>query len=82
MAVNSYTQAVERFKKASPWLSDEDAPALVILESLAEQLDSGDTKPATVSQFGLAYRALLKRAPSSDADGDELDGIIKRGRGE
>lgn len=75
--MTSFKKAVETFKKsAADWLSDEDLPAVVVLEQTAEQLDTKIT-PALVAQFGLTYRNLLKRKPGDATDGgDELDDLI------
>ena len=75
--MTSFKKAVETFKKsAKEWLTDEDSPALVVLEQTAEQLDVKIT-PALVAQFGLTYRNLLKRKPGDAEDGgDELDDLI------
>ncbi|GMA34734.1 hypothetical protein [Demequina litorisediminis] len=67
----TYREAVTAFIEASPWLSPVDMPALVTLTSLADLLDAGDPKPATVAQFGLTYRSLLKTAPQADAGAED-----------
>lgn len=70
--VKSYTGAVNAFIEASPWLGDEDLPAIIALQSLAHELDTAPVQAAMVGQFGLTYRALLKRQPAVTEDEDEL----------
>lgn len=78
--METFTQAVDKFLKAAkPWLSDEDYPATVSLQHMAKQLDKEMT-PALLSQYGLAYRSLLKKKPTDASDdGDELDELIPGG---
>lgn len=59
----SLVAATQKFKEASTWLADEDLPAIVMLETLAEQLDAQGPVPAMAAQYGLTYRQLLKKAP-------------------
>jgi hypothetical protein len=75
--VATFKYAVRKFKKsAEDWLSDEDFPAVQALEAMAKELDVKMT-PALLSQYGLAYRSLMKKKPGTGAeDGDELDDII------
>lgn len=76
--VATYMDSVRKFKKvAKEWLTDADAPALITLENVARQLDDGYDTPAMISQFGLTYRALLKRQPVEQGEEvDPLDDII------
>ncbi|MFT4051107.1 MAG: hypothetical protein QM677_02515 [Microbacterium sp.] len=78
IVVATYMYAVRKFKKAArTWLSDEDYPAVIALENVARELDAGNVSPAMIGQFGLAYRALLKRQPAAPAtEVDPLDDII------
>ena len=75
--MDTFTSAVDKFLKAAKsWLSDEDYPATVSLQHMAKQLDTEMT-PALLSQYGLAYRSLLKKKPQDHSeDGDELDDLI------
>ena len=76
--MTSYREAVKKFQDVSEWLTDEDLPAIVTLEHLADQLDSGDAKPATSSQFGLAYRSLLARKPKGEVKkSSHLEDLLK-----
>lgn len=62
--MQSFKAAVNAFQKDAVWLGDADLPAIVSLHKIAEALDGGEMSPAMLSQFGLTYRSLLKRAPS------------------
>jgi hypothetical protein len=75
--VKSFISSVETFlESAAPWLLPEDIPAVVSLQHMAKALDEEMT-PALLSQFGLAYRSLLKKKPTDTGDdGDELDDLI------
>lgn len=72
----TFIYAVRKFKKsAADWLSEEDAPAVVALEAMAKELDQKMT-PALLSQYGLAYRSLLKRKPTGETERDELEAAL------
>lgn len=75
-----FTRSIKEFVDASPWLGPLDAPALAALKAMAETLDSGDLTPAMLSAFGLAYRALLKRAPLDAPPEDEFEALLAEGR--
>lgn len=79
MTDTSFTQAVAEFVAASPWLGPQDAPALVSLRAMATRLDNGGMTPALLSQYGLAYRSLLKRAPSEAPAQDEFERLLAQG---
>ena len=79
MAARSNTAAVNRFLKAATWLTDEDEPAVTLLKMLARQLDDEPFQAATASQYGLTYRALLKRAPSDESGSDPLGELLDGG---
>lgn len=71
----SFRYSVSKFRKASPWLGAEDAPALAVLDKLAEAIDGGRVEAALISQFGLTYRSLVKRAPKQP-NADELGDLL------
>lgn len=48
----------------SRWLSPADAPALAMLRSLAALIDAEPTA-ALHNSYGVAYRALIARAPQT-----------------
>lgn len=75
--VITFTKSVADFLEAAEaWLLPEDYPATVSLQHMAAGLDKEMT-PALLSQFGLAYRSLLKKKPADNGDGgDELDDIL------
>ncbi|TGY35046.1 hypothetical protein E5344_12230 [Microbacterium laevaniformans] len=56
------TEAMIRAEK--PWLSPADAPALAMLRSLAALIDAEPTA-ALHNSYGVAYRALIARAPQA-----------------
>lgn len=76
MKPRTYCQSVEAFVKASPWLGPVHEPALMMLRSIAHSLDHGESTPALIGQFGLAYRSLLKEAPKADVEADELEQLL------
>lgn len=63
----TFEQALDAFIADAQWLGTEDLPALVSLRAIAKSLDGGDINAAMVAQWGLQYRALLKRSPDSAA---------------
>ncbi len=73
----SFHDSVEEFlESAASWLSEEDSPAVVTLKKLAHALDE-KIHPPLLQQFGLTYRALLKKRPGANQEeGDELDDIL------
>lgn len=78
MSARTFKSSVDRFVKASPWLGDEHEPALVMLRTMAKELDDGHLSPAMLSQFGLAYRSLAKLAPPSAGEpADPLEEALR-----
>ena len=77
-----HTDAVERFLESASWLTAEDAPAVTTLRALAERLDT-DPEPqaAMFSQYGLVYRALLKRS-AGPAEKDPLETMLDDAAGD
>ena len=73
---STFTESVQEFVAASPWLTSSDAPAVVTLQRLADELDNGALVPALVAQFGLTFRNLLKRAPVEGGPADELEQLL------
>lgn len=74
----TFTDALQEFVDAAPWLGALDAPALATLEAIAFELDGGDRTPALLAQWGLAYRSLLKRAPVEREDAtDPLEAALE-----
>lgn len=54
--------ATEDMIRGAAWLTPSDAPALALLRSLAVEIDREPTA-ALAGAYGVAYRALIKRAP-------------------
>jgi hypothetical protein len=81
MGVN-FGASLKTFVAASPWLTDEDAPALMTLEAIAAELDGGNHQAAMFAQWGLAYRALVARKPVADTEPDEFERLLTAGAGD
>lgn len=79
--MKTFTEAVQEFENASPWLEPKHTPALVMLYAMAKELDaqvvSGDLHAPLMGQYGLAYRNLSKEAPKGDQQVDELEQLLK-----
>ncbi|PDQ34125.1 MAG: hypothetical protein B5766_12900 [Candidatus Lumbricidophila eiseniae] len=72
---DSFVAAVGEFVAASPWLGPEHQPALVVLRTLARQLDVHVTA-ALVAQFGVTFRDLRSQVPTGGAASSD-DGVGK-----
>lgn len=72
----TYSESVDRFLATASWLTDEDLPAVTALKMIALELDTGAFQAAIVSQFGLHYRALLKRKPAVVPTQDPLEALL------
>jgi hypothetical protein len=60
----TWAESVELFQAdAAEYLTAADAPQLMALRSIAQQLDGGKFQAALISQFTLIHRALLQRRP-------------------
>lgn len=79
--MKTFTEAVQEFETASPWLEPKHTPALVMLYAMASELDaqviSGDLHAPLMGQYGLAYRNLAKEAPKDTGPADELTTLLK-----
>lgn len=73
----SLVEATKKFVEASDWLGDEDLPAIVMLETIAEVVDRDGPQPALLSQYGLTHRSLLKRAPGAPSEVDPLAAALE-----
>jgi hypothetical protein len=76
--MRSLVAKLDEFVSASDWLTDSDGVAIESLYMMAETIDAdpvGNSKLFGV--FGIAYRALLKRANKSDNEPDELEGLLE-----
>lgn len=75
----SYTESIETFLESAEWLTDVDVPAVTTLLLLAKRLDEEGFHAQTIAQFGLCYRALLKRAPGGDdEETDPLEALLAK----
>lgn len=73
---STHTEAVDAFLASADWLTVEDLPAVTALKTIAMELDTGPFQAAIMSQYGLHYRALLKRRPPDAPQGDELEDLF------
>lgn len=70
--MTTFKFAVSKLKRASKeWMTDEDYPALHMLEALAESLDE-NLAPSMINAYGVAYRAFIARKPVAPQEEDEL----------
>ena len=77
MPENRFMTETLKFISSSPWLADEDGPAVVALLAMAAELDE-KLNPPLVAQYGLTYRNLLKRKPAEGDGLDELGRLLQR----
>jgi hypothetical protein len=67
---STWIDAVELFQReASAWLTPADAPQLMALRSIAQQLDKGKFQAALISQFTLIHRTLRDKGDPERAKG-------------
>lgn len=78
--MSPFTDSLKEFLSAAAWIGPLDAPAVASLRAMAYELDSGGMTPALLSQFGLAYRSLLKRAPKDAPPEDEFERLLAEGQ--
>jgi len=72
----SLVAKVQEFENSCDWLTVEDGLALTSLYLMAEELDNNGIQGPIMGAFGIAYRALLKRAPQAKGTNDELEGLL------
>ena len=78
--MGEFTRSIETFVSASPWIGPLDAPAVAALRAMARVLDTSDgMTPAMLSQWGLAFRALSKKAPAEAPPEDEFERLLAEG---
>lgn len=74
-----FADSLSEFLGASPWIGPLDAPAVASLRAMAFELDAGGMTPALLSQWGLAYRSLIRRAPQDAPPEDEFEALLAEG---
>lgn len=79
--MKTFTEAVQEFQNASPWLEAKHTPALVMLYAMASELDAqvvnGSLHAPLMGQFGLAFRNLSKEAPKNVQEKDALQALLE-----
>lgn len=71
--IKSFATVVEEFRKEATWLGGADEVGVVMLQQIAEELDSNGLSGPLLQQFGIVYRDLCKRAPREAAPVDPLE---------
>lgn len=79
-----FTNSLDSFLAASPWLADEHEPEVAALRFLADRLDNDvPANPAPlISQWGLLLRSLRKQAPGSTDTEDPLEAALRAAEGQ
>ena len=79
MELESFVMSTERFLAAQSWLSDEDMPAVTTLRNIAVMLDAlgAEGTVSLMHQYGLVYRNLMKRMPSSGGEESDVTKALK-----
>lgn len=76
--VGPYEKEVKRFLKTADWLTDEHAPMIVHLRTLAQSLDEmvandGVVQSALANTFGVTWGRLKKPVVKATAEPEEED---------
>ncbi|WP_158697899.1 hypothetical protein [Streptomyces prunicolor] len=71
----TFTKAVEVFLGRAYWLGEDEKPATVALEKMAETLDK-NLSAALVTQYNQTFRYLHGLKPTDAIEEDELDAIL------
>lgn len=74
---DTFTAATERFLEVADWLGDEDEPAVTSLKIMAAVMDKRFSA-ATMAQYGLVYRSLMKKRPDGTHEVDPLEALLER----
>lgn len=61
--MKSFVESVKEFVDGADWLQPADGIAVASLYQMAEELDNNGVVGSIIGPFGIAYRALLARAP-------------------
>lgn len=75
----TFTDSLESFEAASPWLDETHEPEITALRFIAETLDNAAPQnPAPLlSQWGLLLRSLRKEAPVASGEDDPLEAALR-----
>lgn len=73
--METFTEAVDKFISSASWLTDEDAPMVAGLRIAGQMMDK-KFSAATLAQFGLCYRTLMKKRPEAAGEEDELEALL------
>lgn len=78
-----FTNSLDSFIAASPWLTEEHEPEVAALRFIADTLDRDTpSNPAPlISQWGLLLRSLRKSAPTSATTEDPLERALRDAEG-
>lgn len=63
--MKTFVESVDDFVSSADWLLPTDGIAVASLYQMAEELDSNGVVGSIIGPFGIAYRALLARAPEA-----------------
>lgn len=80
--VGPYEKEVKRFLKAADWLTDEHAPMVVHLRTIAKSLDEmlaseGAVQSALANTFGVTWGRLKKPVAKNAPEPDEEDSDLQ-----
>jgi hypothetical protein len=71
------SESTELFLASCDWLTDAHLPAVTSLRMMSALLDQ-EINPPLMTQYQLAYRNLMKQAPTHVEEVDELARLLKR----
>lgn len=77
----SLSEATRKFIEASTWLTEVDQPGVVAMQLVAAQVDKDGPMPALMGQYGVAYRALVAKAPKAAGEVDPLAAALEAAGG-
>lgn len=67
---STFTEAVEAYLSLADYLTDEDAPMVTALVLVAKELDTNGISTRLLSDYGIAYRTLAKKAADNNGGPD------------
>lgn len=71
------TAVIEFIDQVEDRLTPLDGPALVMLQAIAKDLDAKGLSGPLVQQYGLQYRALVKRLGTGSSEADPDEGLFE-----